>query len=383
MTLMTLQNIVQWDSQDEAQDFFQRIIGEARICMEKSETSAETSAKEDLKELETLCCTELLDLLQKIAKRKIRNENLQAVITAKIASLREETGVLRAEIREQFKKSGPNERWKEDHMTSNIVHQFVKAFTRKSWSHISTSIAKGLGSHNRKHSIKGPTASTAASSTPSSASSSRSIRWRGVGRSRTPTPSVNSINRPTSDTPSSQQSLLSLPDPEQATAIGEMMTSRAEEFVAGGSIILGDPTEAPELSSPTEEVVPDLDYRDICSSSAKLSAHISTNLVTPFLQSLRSKMINLADTRTHHMEKVYERTLLGVMAEYEEAIKKEEDLRQRTAEDQRVRSTLAQLQLWANVTAAVSAIEALAKARDDTLQKPADLGSPVLSPISL
>jgi len=193
----------------------------------------------------------------------------------------------------------------------------------------------------------------------------------GVSRSKTPTPSINSIDQPTSETPSSQQSLFSVSEPERAILISEIMTTRAGEFIVGGSFTLGAIAEASELPSPV--LGPDLDCQVIWASSAKPGAYTSANVIDPFLQSVRSKMTHLADARIHHMEKAYERTALGVIAEYEEAIEKEEDQRQRTPEDHRVCSTLAQRQLWVNATAAVSAIEALTKAREDSLQKPTDL----------
>jgi len=92
-------------------------------------------------------------------------------------------------------------------------------------------------------------------------------------------------------------------------------------------------------------------------------------------------MIHLADA--HHIEKVYERTTVKIIGEYEGELKKKDDQRQRSPEDQRARSTLAQLQLWANITAAVSAIEALSKAREDALQQPTDIRSPDFSPRGL
>jgi len=374
---MALQSIIQWDSQEEAQEFFHRTIGEARVCMKESEAAAE----ENVEELAIMCRTELLDLLQKIAGRKIKNTSLQAIIAAKIASLEETTSVLRAEIRAQIEKSGSHERWKEGDMTNNLIHQFVKAFTKKSWLQTSTSLAKGIISHSRKPSSKEKRVSISALSTPTGASSGRGVLWGGFSRSKTPTPSIHSIDQPISETPSSQQSLLLVSEPEPAAPINEIITTRAGEFIVGGSFTLGALTEASDLPSPV--LGPDVDCQVICASSAKLGAYISTNVIDPFLQSVRSKMTHLADARIHHMEKVYEKTILGVIAEYEEAIKKEEDQRQRTPEDQRVRSTLAQLQLWVNVTAAVSAIDALTKAREDSLQKPTDLGSPILSPLSL
>ena len=150
-------------------------------------------------------------------------------------------------------------------------------------------------------------------------------------------------------------------------------------MVGGGSAL----SEEPELSLPLPQTSPDLDFQDVCSSAEKLSAYISTNVVDPFLKTVRTELTYHADMRLHNMEKTYEETILQVMTEYEGAIKKEEDMRKRTTEDQRARSTLAQLQLWANVTAAVSAIDALTKTRINSLQKPSDLGSPVLSPRTL
>jgi hypothetical protein len=371
--LTTVQGVAQWESQEQVQNFFQRIMKETRGQLEQSEAAAE----ENIEELATLCRTELLDLLQRIvANRKNTSQSLQAIITAKIALLQETTSVLRAEIRDQIEKSGPNERWKEADMTNSFVQSFFNGFNR---IRKSASRAKGLVSRSRRPSLMGRRQSsdqTSGSSTPSSAPSSRVPLMSDLHRPKTPTPSTNH----STEAQSAQQFLPPIAEPNQATAIGEMLTSRAEEFVIGRSFTLESPAEEPELSSPVAEVGPDLDYQDICSSSAKLSAYIATNVVDPFLQNMRTKMTYLADARLHNMEKVYERTILGVMAEYEEAIKKEEDQRKRTPEDQRVRSTLAQLQLWANVTAAVSAIEALTKARNNSRQELTDLGSPVSSP---
>ena len=352
--------------------FFEKSIEKAQIFMEKSEEETE----ENVEKLAKLCRTELLVLLQEIAGRKLKNNPmLRDIVNAKIATLQEDTSVLRAEIRTEIQKSGSNGRWKEVDITNNLVGQFVDAFTRRVQK--ATSAAKGLVSISRRASLKERRVSTPP--IPPSASSSRAM---GPSRSRTPTLSLNDIDYPTSETPSSQRPLLLVSEQEQTYGIDEMMTTRAEEYIIGRSSTLGPLTEAPESPLPVEET-PELDLGDICASPANLNAHISENVVKPFLQSVRVKMTQLADARVHHMEKVYERTILGVMAECEKAIKDEEDRRQRTPEDQRVRSTLAQLQLWANVTAAVSAIEALTKAREAALEKPTDIGSPVFSPISL
>ena len=332
--LIFLQGVVQWDSKEQAQEFFQGVIGKAHICMKQSEISA----KENVEELATLCRTELLDLLQKIAERKVTNQSLQAIIAAKIASLQGTTSVLYSEIRSQIEKSGPKERWKEADMKENLVRKFVSALTRRNWIRKSTSLAKGLISHGPRPSFMERSASNAGLSAPSSASSSRAA----LSRSQTPTPSNDSITHSTSNARSSQQFLRRIHEGGQAATVNEMITSRAEEYMVGRSSTLDSSSES---SLPVMEVEPRLDYQDICSSSKKLSAYVSTNVVNPFLQDVRTNITRLAGARLHDMEKVYERTILGVMAEYEEAIKMEEDQRQRIPQDQRVRRTLAQLQL--------------------------------------
>jgi len=341
--------------------FFQKIIGEAEICMKINEATT----KENVEELATLCRTELLDLLQKVVgKQRENNQVLQAIINAKIDSLQDE-------IRTQIEKSESNEgKKKADSMTS-ITEQLAKAFTfmkkRKAPK------TKGIVSHSRGSSFKESRPSTPTTSTPSSASPNWSMLLGSRSEPRTPAPSLyRTTSEMTTETTSSQQPFLAVPGREHATAINEVTTSRLEGVIEGGSVTLG---------APTEEAGDELNFQDICASSKNLNTYISTNVIDPFLQTVRSNMNHLADI--HHIEKVYENMILGVMAEFESAITKPGDQRQRAVEDQQDQSTLAHFQLWANITAAFAAIGALTKAREDSLPKHAAFGLPVFSPLSL
>jgi len=368
--LSTPQSVIQWESREQAQEFFKTVIGDTQLHLKNGETAIE----EDVKELASRCRTGLLTLLQKIAERKVTNRSLLAIINAKIACLKEPTSVLYSEMHVQIAKPGHNERWKEIDLSRDLVQKFVDTFSKKHWLQGPTALAKGLvrsiknGSSDR-HSVL---------STSSSAPLSRIVSCSRSG-SLTLT---NKMKGAATDASSSQQSLLRIPEPEQQPTVSEMITSQAGEYVIGGSFTLDAPSGEPELSPLIADASPDLDCRDICSSSAKLDEYVSKNVVDPYLKDVRRKITHLTDTLLHNMEKVYEETILGVMTEYEDAIKKEEDERERTPEDQRVRSTLAQLQLWANVTAAVSAIDALTKARVKSLEKPGDIRSPVASHLS-
>lgn len=278
--------------------------------MERNDAVADKAVEE----LGALYRAELLDLLQKVAGEKFKNNQIiQAIITAKIASLQETTSALHAEVRMQVVESVSNTGRKEANTRYSRIRQsfdqlIAKIRDPKSKSAVPQSRFSSKGS-----------ASTSAIPASSNPSSSHAMLLGGLSRSTTIASSLNSTDC--------------------------------------------------EVSSPADE----LELQEIGASSEKLNTYISTNLVDPFLQTIRSKMTRLADA--HHMEKVYQSTILGMITDYEEALKKEVDQRQRTPEDRRVRSTLAQLQLLANITAAISAIEALSKARERAPPKLTDIGS--------
>jgi hypothetical protein len=334
---------LQWNDQEEARMYFQEIIGEVRTCMERTNETVEKAVEE----LEALYCAELLDLLQKVAEKKFKNNKIiQAIITKKIASLEEKSSALHAEIRARIEESGSNKGWKEAN------RRIRQGLTTKRW----TQKFKGVISHSLP-SFKERGASTSAIPASSSASSSRAMLMGGHSRSTTPTPSLNST-----DYEASSQGLFPpVSGREQLPDINETTANRVDELPS------------------SLEVGHELDYQSICASSERLSTYISAELVSEFLQTIRSAMTNLADT--HHIEKVYNSTILGMITEYEEVLRKEDDQRPRAPEDQRARSTLAQLQLWANITAAVSAIDALSKAREAARQKPTDIRSREFSPL--
>lgn len=307
--------------------------------MEKNNVVAEKAVEE----LGALYRAELLDLLQKVAGQKFKNNQIiQAIITAKIASLQETTSALQNEVGMQVEESVSNKGWKE--ASQRIRDQLKKL--------------KGVVP---QISFKGK-ASTSARPALSNPSSSHAMLLGELSRSATTASSLNSTDCTVS---SSQRPFLPVSGREQAPVIDETMANR-----------VGALTETDKLPSPVDE----LELQEISASPEKLNTYISTNLVDPFLQTVRFKMTRLADA--YQMENVYENTVLGMITEYEEALKKGVDQRQSTPEDRRVRSTLAQLQLWANITAAVSAINALSEAGERARQKLPDIGSKMPTPMS-
>ena len=342
-----------------------------RMYINQSEAAA-NSTREGL---DAYYCAELLDLLQKIAQRKFKNNQiLHGIIVARIASFQETDPALHAEIRVQIEESGSTK----GNITSRL-HQYANEFKTKKWVQKVTG-----GSHSRFSPVKGSGASTSARPTPSSPYSSQAMLLGGQSRSTTPTPSFNSIDHLTSEASSSQQAFLPMSGREEATTTNRTTANRVEEVVLGRSGTLGSRVKAAELPPSVEVEVEeveemDLDYQGICASSESLSAYISEAVVNPFLQTIRSKMTNLSDA--HHIQTLFNRMIGGIIPEYQEALKKEDGQRQRSPKDQQACSTLAHLRLWVNITAALSAIEALSEARKVVVQEPKDIGSPEFSPL--
>lgn len=344
---------------------FRKITKAVHECEEQSKAAA----KKTEEELEEFYLAELLDLLQKTAERKFKNNQiLQTIITAKIASLRETTSGL------QIVEFGSTKGGKEVDTVNRRIAQYFNELKAKKWVQKFTGV-----SHSRFSPFRESGASTSAIPTSSSPSSSQAMLLGGPSRSRTPTPSL--FDHRTSGASCSQQTLLPVSGREQATTINEMAANRVVEDLLGGSSTLGALLEADESQLSVEEGV-ELNLKDFSASSENVGLYITKHLVNPFLQKIRSDMTRLSDA--HHLERVYNSTINEITEEYEKAIKKADDQRQRTPEDQQARSALAHLQLWVNITAAVSAIEALSKVREESAQrKLTDIRSPVYSPSCL
>jgi len=87
--------------------------------MRKTEVDVEKAAEE----LEALYRAELLDLLQKVASQKFKNDQIiQAIIATKIHSLKEPTSPLNVEIRIQIEEPGSNKTWKE----ANTINRRIR-----------------------------------------------------------------------------------------------------------------------------------------------------------------------------------------------------------------------------------------------------------------
>lgn len=323
--------------------FLQNIVVAARQCTQQSDAAI----NETKKGLRVFYHAELLDLLRKTAERKFKNnQTLQAIITDKITSLQDTTSPLHAEIRMQTEEPRSTKGWGfrqylDDLTPKKMVRKVTRAY------------------HSRSSSFK-----ESGTPTSSSASSSQVMLFGGPSRSRTPTPSLHSLGYPTAEASSSQQTFLPVPGREQATTINGMAANPVEGALVGGNVTLGALTEEDERN-----------LQDICASSENLSSYIAKTVVNPFLQSIRADLTRLSDL--HYIKTVYDSTIVGISRDYEKAVQKEDDQRERTPEDQRARSALAHLQLWANITAAVSAIEALSKARKEAEWQLTDIRSSV------